>query len=395
MNDSPEEYLHKISQIAISSRCSDVQVVATDEHILQELDCLKEAIEYSKEYPLGDNLLSTLASFSSDIVGKPFENEDIKEFPRTDNCSNKWVGYASCCHSDEVLVVKAFPVNDVKVCNFLRELSATELLNSLELKRARVVKILGAGKTVLSEKGLMLFAESFAEGTSVLEIVRSVIQDESVIEKAQRVVNKVGLALGELHNKNSGKTGRMPRYRLERICINYAINQKRSSEIVSQIDWFKMAQHYEKTLENAETLEFVYGYQHGEAHMESFLYNDSSDTLTIIDVPQVHFSVDDVGEPMGVPAYDFVRFEEHLSSIQGEGLRKEVFKLLKDSFREGYTSTAKALPDRELRELFKLPLKMWGLGTFFDWEQTGNSQEKLYNSFMFHSSLEYFEGLLT
>lgn len=387
------ENIKKVTKIALSTRCKDFKKFEYKKQKLYELEHLKEIIPLIKDFSAPCRLESIIASFASHTLQEEISAQQAQKPSRFIENNNKIV-YLINREEKKILSVKAFPFHRIELCDFIHELSGTDLLTSLHLQHAKAVKILSLGKCANKEKGYLLLGESIAEGENISSIIRTSLQKRHkgrLPSQALKAIEKMGLALAELHTKTFGKRGQIPKYRLDLICKNFAINQKKIAEKIPdlKLNESKISKLCDDYLKKAEKTLFPYGFHHGDVNMENIFYDETLDALTFLDTSKAHMAVNAHGEAQGIPACDFAQWEEQIERLQTEGLEEENIETLKDAFQKSYLSIAKESPPLNLRNLFRLSINIWILGYFCDWEKIKELEKKQQGEKMFYRSINY------
>ncbi len=216
--------------------------------------------------------------------------------------------------------LKVFPNNQTSV--FARELSAMERLGKERF--AGSVKALAVGRALTpeGEKGVLVM--SVAPGHSMDEIIArpSKAPDPErtgALAELEGAVVVTARTLADLHTRPHGSGAPLPHDFLKQLPGNKSIVKRlkrASGPLLREADL-----HPQLIRQRMDELLLAFrdnpggaGLTHGDAHPGNFFY-DPGVGITLIDTPNLHFSMDANRKPAGTPARDVAKFYQSLASF--------------------------------------------------------------------------------
>lgn len=275
---------------------------------------------------------------------------------------------------EPILVVKSFINAIEEKGHFIRELSAFELLRNHSFSFIEFEEPLAVGKCTCDGVTYALLAKNFVSGRLIRDYITDVYQcfakNENllpIMTKANHVVEHLGRALGEFHSLSTKPGRHLPeltnRFRFR---VSKAIAEGKKK--IKKVDPKGLMEYVKKAITDYENTPFLNSYCHRDARFTNVLYNEKTETVTMIDPSRIHKSIDQNGGPIGDPAIDVSRFEREMWKMQVNGIPISICQQLRDSYRKGYLSSAKQIPPRECLHFYEIRSKLKQLAQHYKYD---------------------------
>ncbi|MFC7762055.1 phosphotransferase [Catellatospora bangladeshensis] len=296
-----------------------------------------------------------VGDFAAAVFGQPVRLAEITGSTGAKGLSGAPVMLAHDADGNRIGVVKAFPDAE----EFARELSGLQRLRTGEFTRFGTPAPLGVAVTP-QRHGVIVSA--LAPGKPVDDLlgevgVSSGASWAQAYRHLERSVAGVGAALADLHTAAAGSGGPVARAFLDR---HVAVVRKWTGQLVDTLD--NLPRHTVDldglTARVEEVITAAVGaagratLAHGDAHPGNFFWHPQQG-LTVIDLPMLHYSMDDNGGPIGAAERDVAYFDIKLHDFGADlGLKPEELAHLRKTFRDAYRIAGGPDPDPALMALF-------------------------------------------
>lgn len=216
----------------------------------------------------------------------------------------------------------------------LETLSGIELFSHLELNHSRTITLAGLGKCETNEGNFLLLAETHAPGKRFDRFLDENIENKQKINSA---IEKVAVALAELHTKRVGKLKDWSNK--EKIKKHIGEKYKYLSRKIPNISNTLKLDDLYRCLEEASKYPYLTGYTHGDLSLINFLYDEKTDLPIFIDLETSSQSINRLGDPIGFPAEDFCYLSFHLEKkLHQYPIDEESKRSFLDQFENVYLS---------------------------------------------------------
>ncbi|BCJ74228.1 hypothetical protein CS0771_37720 [Catellatospora sp. IY07-71] len=296
-----------------------------------------------------------MGDFAATAFGQPVRLAEITGSTGAKGLSGAPVMLAHDGDGNRIGVVKAFPDAE----EFARELSGLQRLRTGEFTRFGTPAPLGVAVTP-QRHGVIVSA--LAPGKPVDDLlgevgVSSGASWAQAYHHLERSVAGVGAALADLHTSADGSGGPVARAFLDR---HVAVVRKWTGQLVDTlenlprhtVDLKGLTTRVEEVITAAGGAAGRAALAHGDAHPGNFFWHPQQG-LTVIDLPMLHYSMDDNGGPIGAAERDVAYFDIKLHDFGADlGLKPEELAHLRKTFLEAYRIAGGPDPDPALMTLF-------------------------------------------
>ncbi len=247
------------------------------------------------------------------------------------------------------------------------ELSASDLLAQLQLKEARVPALSAIGRASTAEGHYSLLAYEYLPGEPVTRLMQRVSESRlpedrtAALEVACLAMQRIGSALAELHSARVEVSSELAPYfasKEERILsgiLPFLEGQPDKIGISSRA----FERLFRRQQQARSKVACCHTYAHLECHMANWLYEEKSDSLSMIDLQTLHYSVGEGGRPLASPWVDYLIV---YFNLEGTGdlyrLTPAEIATLQQAFHTHYTEASK-LPAPHPEELTFYSLLYW------------------------------------
>jgi aminoglycoside phosphotransferase (APT) family kinase protein len=241
-----------------------------------------------------------------------------------------------------VAVSKIFP----SVEEMVRELSALDRLSADEFQHFRVPEARGVAVIDLPDGVAGALVMSLAPGRSLFDMISEAPTPGSpdrskALTELKQAVADAAVALAELHSRPAGSGGPVDAGFLK---FNHALAQREAAAVAANgdvlaemgVDIGEMRRRVDEAVTAALADPGGSAILHGDAHPGNIFW-DPTHGVTLIDTPHCHFSMNDLGKPIGSPARDVSNMMERLAHLSREA-RYEWSEVqdLQSTFMEAY-----------------------------------------------------------
>lgn len=362
MRRNIQNSIEEILLIAKKGRSANAEALESPKQKMLEVEVLNEILPLCVDLGFVKNLREAAEGFSRDTIF-----HDVEKNPTIDKCvfSSKETSTTPMfiiTNADDVVtgVVKIFPLKEDFVGEALSNLSAIQLLTSLNLRYLRFSKLMGVGKCVWNEEGYILLSLSAAQGERLdIFLYRHLkMGSEESFFKRRKAISRVGFALAELHDRVKGREHYFPKYRMDLYKKQFDSMLLIIGDRVENLDMLRFRDLIDEAVEAAAKTSYRGCYHHGDIDLKNVFYDEEADSVTFIDNVFAHKSVSLLGEGIGLAAYDFSRFESQIERLESEGFSQGIVRQLSSDFSRCYAKIAGELPSSVLCRFFKLSRKV-------------------------------------
>jgi hypothetical protein len=282
------------------------------------------------------------------------------------------------------VVVKVFPKKDDSFHHFIREVSSNQFLSHLDLQNGKKIDFLGAGKCTVNGIDHLLILMQLASGIEIKRIIDQIFNssdDKSLsIQKCKKVLSNLGKFIGEIHSKSALKLNSSEDslkttldYTKQKIYKYLDAYQKKGG-----FEYEKIEHVLNQRIQNYSKDTLYLASSHGDAHLENYLYDEETDTITIIDTERMHLSIDSNNLPLtGEYIHDVARVEDDIAKwVLHHEANEALIQELIVAFHEGYDKEAGPLyiPSQfSLEQAFTLLTR---LKSVVDWHEETNEENR-------------------
>lgn len=345
-----------------------------------EKQLYNEIVDRAPDFTMGTSHIDSIAHFLQSQLGASPEQLQIVDENRVTR--REFV----ILDKKNKLVVKVFPMIPGSEFKLIHEISGNAAFRSLNLEQSKTVKFLAIGKYTYEQSPYIMLAMELAEGDT---IKKSLVknwnqyleeQDEQALASSKDLLYKLGQSIGEVHLKGSKIAPLNYEYQ-------FAVKEYYKKLIDDQLlqyeqnggeHTFLFRELFTQLLERYGSSTQYFAPYHGDAHLENFLYDPLTNTITIIDSVRAHVSVDSENLPLSDKFYmDICRLESSLIKNLLK-LTNHAFMIeqLSPSLIEGWRSVTEGIIDTSRYDLEHYYTALTKMAPAVKWEQIPNLEER-------------------
>jgi hypothetical protein len=213
-----------------------------------------------------------------------------------------------------------------------------------------------------------------AQGQTVKTFVDKIFlshKNPQAIDECRTILRLLGMVLAELHRKTiiaREASLEVLEVSLEKLNKQFDRYLKSYKEQRGQ-HADKIEENYNNIIANFDTSIFYFTFFHNDAHLENFIYNQSTG-ITIIDTPKMHHTIDTQGNPLFASyLHDLARAEDDIAKwVMYYEYNEELIDTLIEALESGYKEAAGELfiPSQFAADKAKTLLSR--LSSYLNWE---------------------------
>lgn len=297
-------------------------------------------------------------------------------------------------------VVKAFKNPHTLSSKFLQEISALELLQSLDLPHVGTICPMAAAIGIHNGEPLGLLLQSAASGIRMDQYVYAVSQlppessaRRDLLKSVEKAFKRMGESLAHLHNHRSIQCVPLPKDYFKKLDekIKAVFEDsfiRHSIALYMPLETFTSYLHF--VIQQAKEVSLHLSYQHGDSHLGNMFYDEAEDKLYLIDNALLHKSLDRHKNPLLDGTSDLLRADEHFRRKSFGFLSQEEVEHLIDIYYASYLKISKILPDNRLVAFYRAYLKLGRLFNYRNYQEELDPHKRMRDQAIFTQVLEYF-----
>jgi hypothetical protein len=297
-------------------------------------------------------------------------------------------------------IVKAFPDSRTLQSHFLPEVSAIDMVRTLELKKVVPIEQHGMAICFVGKDEWGLLLETAAQGVRLDQYLRDIngenkesAKREERLEIALKAFKRVGTCLACLHATHASEPSTVPMNLLIKCEDKLALILKNHfvvDKLSKHVDMDEFVKYVNEIKGKAQSVKLYCNYIHGDTHMGNIFYDASADCCSFIDLGGLHRSIDVRGEPISHATMDLTQFEDSLGFYSGHLTEKEMLAV-REAFYLGYQEVGGQFPDARLADFYTLYFKLRRLVTKCDYRKETNSKVRDFDKSIFKEAIRYFQ----
>lgn len=249
-------------------------------------------------------------------------------------------------------ILKVYP-HDFR--QFAEEVWAFTHLNHLKCDTLRPPHLYGIGASTVKGKKVLMTFQEYATGETLDDMVKTYMKNREGFTELCQAYYLMGKALAELHQSKVGAAA--PMHPIFKDSAQYYFTngiKYLKSHPEYQVDIQKFSKKYQTLFTKIRKTPHHYRYSHFDVHGGNYKVNLANLQVWILDLEPAAYSIASQGEPIGVSALDYVQAIENLRMYKIWGLEKKDYKTIRNSFKKGYQSVKRKIPERDERDFYAL-----------------------------------------
>ena len=311
-------------------------------------DFVKEIEDGLIDYTVDNSIQKSIANFLAKTVGLTGDEAQLKTASADSTAlSGNPLFFVRNKQSTLNLVVKVFNKPFAISGNFIKELSGFQIVSTIKNgKHFNLITAKAIGKCIIDGKAYGLLAISPVPGINMYDLVEDMYklrhgseQRKEALARAQKAFKKLGAALAEFHQVRA----------IHNVTLHRAITKRARNHLartVTQlrrggygIDPGELEEYFDYLVNQIEHAKTTRSFVHGDAHLANFMYDNKSDTLSLVDFKAMYRIADQEGNPIWHAAFDFMNILDAIAINKKFGLTDKEIGVLEDSFVAGYEHT--------------------------------------------------------
>ncbi len=290
-----------------------------------------------------------------------------------DSCNSDLIGLSGTplffarSQDQPVAVIKAFAST---TSDFLQVLWAQQNIFRV---MPYVPRAIHAGKAQVSQQDYLLLVSQFIPGTVVNDLILALAamplgaERMAATKPVEHITYKIGELLARLHTAGPAHYGAssLSMSEMHKRALNRSIAGFKLAPAFG-VDPDQLKVNVQSLMQTMSAHQFRYAYLHGDAHPGNFLYNETCDKISALDLGNGARSITGQRKPAGSPLTDYVRFTASMKVREIFGITEAETAMFRAAFDRGYSAQGGAVPAREVEQCYIVMEVMDYAAWYFD-----------------------------
>ncbi|MFC1843070.1 phosphotransferase family protein [Candidatus Dependentiae bacterium] len=357
--------INKIFDLTRKMRCApegEKQDVKAD-YIKKIEDYIKKIENLLVDYTVENDIKKTIKHFLYKTVGLQINEADIQE--SSDASQRGLSGNPLLFIPDKKgnlkLVIKIFHKPFDLAGHFIKEIAGFQITSTMKGEKFHLISIKAIGKCKIDGKEYGLLAISPAAGISLQGLLTKLffmpkgsVERVNMLLVVKRAFEKLGAALAEFHNIRVQKNVPLHSAVMKRARRHFKSTIEQLKDGDYGVDSQDLQKYFDDLAGRMEKVKTTRSIVHGDANLGNYLYDQKTDTLSLVDYYALHRVADQEGNPIWHAAFDFMNVLDAITIGKEFGFSEQECAVARDAFIKGYG----AVPTRLEQEFFALVCRL-------------------------------------
>ncbi|MFC1841486.1 phosphotransferase [Candidatus Dependentiae bacterium] len=354
--DKNQAHINKIFDIAR-------KMIPVSEDKEQDVDTefIKKIENLLVDYTTQNEIKKTIKNFLQKTVGQTIDESNIQGHGTfgapAKGLSGNPLFFIRNKQDSLMFVIKVFSKPFDPNENFIKEIAGFDIVSTMQGKNFHLISVKAIGKCNIDGEKYGLLAFSPAVGANMQELVIKMLrmQKESkeranVLRIAKRALEKLGAALAEFHRIRTEKSVPLHPAVIKHARHHLKLTIDRLEHEDHGIEIQDLQNYFDNLAQRMKKIKTTRSIIHRDANLGNFLYDEKTDTLSMVDYNELYHTVDQEGNPIWHAAFDFMTVLDIIATNKKYGLTEKEYNTLNKAFIKGYGS----LPTSLEQEFFAL-----------------------------------------